>query len=139
MTSQKKPKPKKEAYKDELAKTALQSLVRYLFWAGIFALASFALSFVKLSALVDLVVILLFARDVINLPEKAPPNKVAGKRIVQGLVVFGVSVVFHDTLGAVVSGLTAFILGILLFEKFGYWLERKLKQLDRWLSKKGLQ
>lgn len=142
MTGQKKPKSKKEPYKDELAKTARQSLVTlatYLIQAGIFALASFALSFYKLSGLVDLAVVLLFVRDIINLPEKAPKTKVALNRMVQALVIFGISIAFNDTLGAIASGLLAFFLGLLLFERFGEWLDRKLKQLDRWLSKKGLQ
>lgn len=135
MTSQKKPRPKKEPYKDELAKTALQSLVIYLLQAGIFALASFALSFYKLSGFVDLAVIFLFARDITNLPEKAPKTRVAVKRMVQGLVIFGISIVFHDTFGAIASGLLALFLGGLLFERFGYWLERKLKKLDKWFDK----
>lgn len=139
MTGQKKPKPGKEPYKNELAKTALLSLVVYLIQGGIFALASFVLSFYKLSSLVDLAVVLLFARDIINLPEKAPKTKVAVKRMVQALVIFGISIAFNDTLGAIASGLLAFFLGLLLFERFRYWLDRKLKQLDRWLSKKGLQ
>ena len=139
MTNRKKPKPEKEPYKDELAKTAFQSLVIYLVQAVIFAIASFALSFYKLSGFVDLAVLLLFANDIAHLPEKAPKTRVAGKRIVQGLVIFGISISFHDTLGALASGLLVLFLGLELFERFGYWLDRKLNQLDRWLSKKGFQ
>lgn len=127
LTNRKKPKPNEEPYKDELAKTALQSLVSYLVWTGVFAIASFALSFYKLSGFVDLAVLLLFVRDIVDLPENAPKNKVAGKRIVQGLVIFGISYAFHDTLGALASGLLVLFLGLGLLEKFGDWLDRKLK------------
>ena len=139
MTSQKRPKPKKEPYKDELAKTAIQSLLSYLVWTGIFALASFGLSFYRLSGFVDLAVLLLFVRDIVDLPESAPKNRVAGKRMVQGLVIFGISYAFHDTLGALASGLLVLFLALELFQRFGYWLDMKLKHLDKWLSKKGLQ
>jgi len=139
LTSQKKLKPKQESYKDELAKTAVQSLVFYLVQAAILTIASFALSFYKLSAFVDLAVLFLFVRDIVDLPENAPKNRIAGKRIVQGLVIFGISYAFHDTLGALASGLLVLFLGLELFERFGYWLDRELNQLDRWLSKKGIQ
>ena len=126
LTNQKKPKPKKEPYKDELAKTALQSLTVYLLQAAIFAIAAFALSFYNLSGFVDLAVLLLFLRDVEDLPENAPKNRVAGKRMVQGLVIFGISYLFHDTLGALASGLLVLFLGLGLLERFGDWLDRQL-------------
>ena len=108
------------SYKDTLARTALV----YLTETGIIALASFLLSFVvlngiKLSALVDLAVLLLFVKDIEDLPEKTPKTKVALKRIVQALVLFGLSLLLHDTLGGVVYGLTALFLGLNLFERFG--------------------
>ena len=115
------------SYKDELAKTA----VSYLLQTGFFALASFALSFVvvsgiRLGGLVDLVVLLLFVKDIEDLPERAPKTKVALKRIGQGLVIFGLSYLLHDTLGELSSGLLILFLGLNLFERFGNWLDKVL-------------
>lgn len=103
------------------------------------ALASWILSFWKLSGFVDLAVLLLFVRDIEGLPEKAPRVKVIGKRIVQGLVILGLSALFHDTLGTLGSGLLVLILGLFLIQAFFDWLERMIKRLDRWLTKMGLQ
>ena len=115
------------SYKDTLARTALV----YLAETGIIALASFLLSFVvlngiKLSSLVDLAVLLLFVKDVEDLPEKTPKTKVALKRIGQALVLFGLSLLLQDTLGGIVYGLTALFLGLGLFERFGDWLDKIL-------------
>ncbi len=96
------------SYGGNLARTALSYLVQ----TGIIALAIFLLSFVvrngiKFSALVDLAVLLLFVKDIEDLPEKAPKTMVALKRIGQALVGFGLSLLLHDTLGGIVYGLTA--------------------------------
>ena len=61
--------------------------------------ASFALSYVKLAGLVGLVVAVLFLRDIEDLPEKAPRFRAMIKRMVQGLVIFGLSYLFHDIFG----------------------------------------
>lgn len=141
MVKKKKPqrKPKPEPYKDELARSALSTLVIYLVEAVGIALASFLLSFFKLNGFVDLAVVILFLRDIEDLPEKAPKTRVAIKSMIQGLVVFGLSLLFNDTFGEIASGLLILILGLFLFEKFGYWLDRKLRELDKWLRKVGLQ
>jgi len=115
------------SYKDDLVSTALV----YLIQTGIMALASFLLSFVvingiKFSALVDLAVLLLFAKDIEGLPEKAPRTKVALKRIGQALVGFGLSLLLQDTLGGIVYGITALFLGLGLFDRFWDWLDKIL-------------
>jgi hypothetical protein len=101
--------------------------------------ASYALLFVRLSGFVDLVVALLFLRDIEDLPEKALRLRAMIKRIVQGVVIFGLSYLFNDTFGMIASGLLVFFLGLYLFEAFGKWLDKMLKRLNRWLSKIGLQ
>ena len=115
------------SYKDTLARTALS----YLIETGIIALASFVLSLVvinsiKLSALVDLAVVLLFVKDIEDLPEKTPKTKVAVKRMVQALVLFGLALLLQDSLAEIVYGLTALFLGLGLFERFGDWLDKIL-------------
>ena len=135
----KKPKPKKEPYDKQLGRTALQTAAIYLLWTVIFAVASFALSFVKLAGLVDLVVALLFLRDIEDLPEKAPRLRPMLKRMVQGLVILGLSYLFHDTFGMIASGLLVLFLGLYLFEAFGNWLEKTINRFDKWLTKIGLQ
>jgi hypothetical protein len=135
----KKPRPKKEPYEKQLGRTALQIAAVYLLWTVIFAAASFALSFVKLAGLVDLVVALLFLQDIEDLPEKAPRFRPMIKRTVQGLVIFGLSYLFHDTFGMIASGLLLLFLSLYLFEAFGDWLENAINRFDKWLSKIGLQ
>src|SRR2546430_912146 len=115
------------SYKEDLASTGLV----YLIQTGIITLASFLLSFVvlngiKLSALVDLAVLLLFVKDIEDLPEKTPKTKLALKRIGQALVLFGLSLLLQDTLGGIVYGLTALFLGLGLFERFWDWLDKIL-------------
>src|SRR6266699_3273716 len=112
------------SYKDTLPRTALI----YLIQTGIIALASFVLSLVvingiKFSAFVDLAVVLLFLRDIEDLPEKTPKTKVALKRIVQALVLFGLALLLQDMLGGIVYGLTAIFLGLGLFNRFWDWLD----------------
>ncbi len=131
----KKPKPKKEPYDKQLGRTALQTAAVYLLWTVIFAVASFALSFFKLAGLVDLVVALLFLRDIENLPEKAPRLRLMIKRMVQGLVIFGLSYLFQDTFGMIASGLLLLFLGLYLFDAFGDWLEKEINRFDKWLTK----
>jgi len=113
-----RPKPT-EPYKDELARSAIRT-------------------FVKLNVFVDLAVVLLFARDIRDLPEKAPKTKVAVNSIVQSLVVFGISYVFNDAFGEIASGLLVLFLALFLIERGADWLDKKLKKLDKWLTKKGL-
>jgi len=72
------------SFKDELVGTALCYLVQ----TGIIVLASFLLSLVvlngfKLGGFVDLAVLLLFVKDIEDLPEKAPKTTKALKRIAQ--------------------------------------------------------
>jgi len=115
------------SYKDTLARTALV----YLIETGIIALASFVLSLVvinsiKLSALVDLAVVLLFVKDIEDLPEKTPKTKVAVKRMVQALVLFGLALLLQDSLAEIVYGLTALFLGLGLFERFWDRLDKIL-------------
>jgi Na+-transporting NADH:ubiquinone oxidoreductase subunit NqrB len=135
----KKPGPKKEPFKDQVAQTAVQTLVVYLLWTAIFAVASFALSFVKLAGLVDLVILFFFLRDIEDLPEKAPRLSPMIKRMVQGGVNFGISYLFGDPFGMLGSGLLLLFLGLYLFQAFGNWLDKMLKRFDKWLSKMGLQ
>ena len=115
------------SYKEDLARTAIV----YLLQTGIIALLSFALSFVvlngiKLSSLVDLAVLLLFVKDIEDLPENTPKTKAALKGIGRALVGFGLAILLQDALGELVYGLTALFLGLGLFERFGNWLDKIL-------------
>ena len=119
------------SYKDTLARTALV----YLIQTGIIALASFLLSFVvlngiKLSALVDLAVLLLFVKDIEDLPEKTPKTKLALKRIGQALVLCGLSLLLQDTPGGIVYGLTALFPRTKFVRKV-WRLVRKSTQLEK--------
>ena len=107
--------------------------------SGVFAFASWVSSFFKLSGFVDLAVLILFLRDIEDLPEKAPRVWTSIKRIVQGGVVFGLSYLLGDTFGLIGSGLLVLFLGLYLFESFADWLETLVNRFHKWLSKIGLQ
>ena len=134
-----KPPPKKEPKDKQLISLAIQSFVAYILESAAFAIASWAASFFKLAGFVDLAVLILFLRDIEDLPEKAPRLWTSIKRIVQGGVVFGLSYLLGDTLGMLGSGLLVLFLGLYLFESFADWLETLVKRFDKWLSKMGLQ
>lgn len=136
--SRSKPRPKPEPYKNQLAKSAIQSLLVYAPQSAALAIASLIFSFFKLAGLVDIAVLLLLVRDIEDIPEKAQRTRLLVKRIVQGLVIFGVSYLFNDTFGMLGSGILLLVLGRFLFEQFGNWLEKTIKKLDRWFRKKGL-
>lgn len=138
-TKSKKSKSKKEPFDKQLGRTALQTASVYLLWTVVLAIASFALSFVKLAGLVDLVVLFLFLRDIEDIPERAPRIRAMLRRMVQGGVIFGLSYLLHDTFGLLGSGLLLLILGFYLLDAFGNWLDKMLRRLDKWLSKMGLQ
>ena len=110
---------KKPSYKDALMGTALGYLVQ----SALIAITSFGLSFVvvngfKLSGLVDLAVLLLFVQDIENLPEKAPKLGVALKRIGQASIVLILSLLLHDILGEVASGLLILFLVLGISDRF---------------------
>src|SRR5256885_1924577 len=111
----------------------------YILQSILIAIAGYVLSFFKYGWVVDLVVVFLFVQDIEGIPEKPAKVRAMVKRFVQSGVIFGLSLLFHDTFGLLGSGLLMLVLGLYLLELGANWLEEMRDRFDRWLSKKGLQ
>ncbi len=129
---------KAQSYTSELARAFDASLAVYLLESAVIVIAAVGLSLFDLGWTVDLVVLFLFLLDVGVPPEKSERVKVMWRRALQGFSILVVSYLVADTLGEAGSGLLVFFLALYLNEPYGNWLEKRVKRLDKWLTKKGL-
>jgi len=129
---------KAQSYSSQLARAFDASLGVYLLESAVIIIAAVGLSLFQLGWTVDLVVLFLFLLDVGVPPEKTERVKVMWRRALQGFSILVVGYLLGDTPGLAGSGLLVFFLALYLNDPYGNWLEKRVKRLDRWLTKKGL-